>query len=379
MAALFAVLLRGVREVSMAALPDVNPAKYDGLLATKVAEVTELFAEFDIPEVEVFASEPNHYRLRAEFRTWHEDDDLFYIMFQKGSKHDWEKVEDCPMVAKPIYDVMFVLLDRIKGEPELRHRLFQVDFLSTLSGELLVSLLYHRQLTDAWDEHAKALESEFGIHVVGRARKQKKVMSRDFVIEKMPVNDQVFTYKQIENAFSQPNGKVCGNMLEWALEATANTGGDLVELYCGNGNFTIALAQNFGRVVATEISKSSVHAAQYNIEANGIDNIDVVRISSEEFSQVLAGKLEKRRTKDLKLETCDFKTVLVDPPRAGLDDDTVQQVQCYDNILYISCNPETLQENLKVICETHKVERFAMFDQFPYTHHVECGVYLSRR
>ena len=168
-------------------------------------------------------------------------------------------------------------------------------------------------------------------------------------------------------------------MIKWALDATQGAGGDMVELYCGNGNFTLPMAQNFRRVVATEISKTSVRAAQFNIEANAIDNVDVVRISSEEFSQVLSGAVEKRRTKDLGLESCDFTTVLVDPPRAGLDDDTVEQVQSYDNILYISCNPDTLKTNLETLTQTHVLKRFAIFDQFPYTEHLECGVYLTRK
>ena len=50
---------------------------------------------------------------------------------------------------------------------------------------------------------------------------------------------------QIEGAFSQPNGGMCGNMLQWARAVTRGSTGDLLELYCGNGNFTIALAENF--------------------------------------------------------------------------------------------------------------------------------------
>ena len=53
--------------------------------------------------------------------------------------------------------------------------------------------------------------------------------------------------------------------------------GDLLELYCGNGNFCIALASYFRRILATEVSKTSVRSAQYNIKANTIDNIDILR------------------------------------------------------------------------------------------------------
>jgi tRNA (uracil-5-)-methyltransferase len=69
----------------------------------------------------------------------------------------------------------------------------------------------------------------------------------------------------------------------------------------------------------------------------------------------------------------------VDPPRAGLDDATLTCVQQFAEILYVSCNPKTLEENLRVLRETHEIESFACFDQFPYTPHLECAVRLARR
>lgn len=77
-------------------------------------------------------------------------------------------------------------------------------------------------------------------------------------------------------------------MLGWVRQQAAGLGGDLLELYCGNGNFTMALAPLFGRVLATEVSKTSVLAAQYNINANCIDNIAIVRMSSDEISGALS-------------------------------------------------------------------------------------------
>ncbi|MDF2181097.1 tRNA (uridine(54)-C5)-methyltransferase TrmA [Neptuniibacter sp. CAU 1671] len=361
------------------ALPRVNPADYERQLQVKQQRIAEQFAVFNPPQMEVFASPETHYRMRAEFRVWHDEDDLYYVMFAPGDKNTRYKVEACPMVSATIENTMFRLLDLIRPEPVLRHRLFQVDFLSTLSGELLVTLLYHRPLDEGWESAARQLKETLGIQLIGRSRKSRILLDQDFVIEKLNINGRDYSYKQVENSFSQPNAEVCRHMIEWALDASQHAGGDLVELYCGNGNFTLPLAQNFNRVVATEISKTSVHAAQFNIAANQIDNVDVVRISSEEFSLVLNGSLEKRRTRDLKLDECNFTTVLVDPPRSGLDDNTVQQVQSYQNIIYISCNPDTLFQNLEQICKTHRIERFALFDQFPYTEHLECGVYLTRR
>ncbi len=86
-----------------------------------------------------------------------------------------------------------------------------------------------------------------------------------------------------------------------------------------------------------------------------------------------------KRLSDIDLESYNFSTVFVDPPRAGLDQGTEELVKRFDNILYISCNPETLKANLDNICQTHAVKRIALFDQFPYTHHAEMGVFLTRK
>ncbi|MCV5655654.1 tRNA (uridine(54)-C5)-methyltransferase TrmA, partial [Escherichia coli] len=88
-------------------------------------------------------------------------------------------------------------------------KLFQVDFLSTLSGEILVSLLYHRQLDEEWIENAKALKQRlndegFNLNIIGRARKMKIILDRDYVIEKLDVNGQSYIYQQVENSFTQP-------------------------------------------------------------------------------------------------------------------------------------------------------------------------------
>ena len=65
------------------------------------------------------------------------------------------------------------------------------------------------------------------------------------------------------------------------------SGGNLLELYCGNGNFTLPLATRVRRVLATEISKASVNAALANIADNGAGNIELVRLSAEELTQAL--------------------------------------------------------------------------------------------
>ena len=134
-------------------------------------------------------------------------------------------------------------------------------------------------------------------------------------------------------------------------------------------------------MLATEVSKTSVYAAQWNIEANQRDNIKIARLSAEEFTEAYTQSREFRRLQEqgISLKDYDFSTIFVDPPRAGVDDETLKLVSQFDNIIYISCNPETLRANLDTLCQTHTVERAALFDQFPFTHHIESGVYLKKK
>lgn len=358
--------------------------QYQQQLDNKSHELQALFNEFNAPELEVFDSPAEHYRLRAEFRVWHEGDDLYYIMFDKETRQKY-RVDSFPVASKLINDLMPQLLELIKPSETLRRKLFQVDFLSTLSGQIVVSLLYHRQIDEDWQTAAQDLKQHlsqhFDIQFIGRARKQKLLIDQEYVLEQLSVNGRNIEYMQVENSFTQPNGIVNQKMLNWAVDCTQNSQGDLLELYCGNGNFSLALAQNFDKVLATEIAKPSVHAAQHNISVNGIDNVKILRMSAEDFTQAMNGEREFRRLKAADVDLNDYhcSTIFVDPPRSGLDDKSVRMIQQFDHILYISCNPETLKNNLEALSQSHEIKRFALFDQFPFTHHVEAGVWLVRR
>lgn len=361
--------------------PDLK--NYQAQLDEKVTRLGDLLSPFNAPKLEVFSSQPTHYRMRAEFRVWHEGDDLYHIMFNQETKEKY-RVDAFPPACETINRAMTALLEHVRPSEVLRKKLFQIDYLSALSGELVISLLYHRQLDDEWEQQARALkqslETEFKkVNIIGRARKQKRVIGDDFVIERLPIKDRTFIFKHIENSFTQPNASVNCSMIEWALDCVTPLTGDLLEMYCGAGNFSLPLALHFDNVVGTEIAKPSVQAAQFNIEQNKLNNVKIVRLAAEEFTQAMKGERTFSRLEGIELKDYNFTTVLVDPPRAGLDVESLKMIQDYDNIVYISCNPETLAQNLELLCETHEISAAALFDQFPFTHHVEAGVLLSRK
>lgn len=358
-------------------------SSYQQQLDAKIERISAQFAEYQPPALEVFQSPEKYFRMRAEFRIWHTEDDMFYAMFERNEDQQKKviRIDEFPVADLSINQLMPKLLQALKADPLLSIRLFEVHFLATLSGQVLVSLIYHRKLDESWEPAAKALAEQLNIKLIGRSRGQKFVLSDEYVVEELSVFNRTYQYKQIESSFTQPNAQVCQNMLEWACDAAEQSDQDLLELYCGNGNFTLPLSTKFRRVLATELAKSSVYAAEWNIEQNQIENIQVARLSAEEFTQAYNGERVFRRLQEanIDLATYDFDTVFVDPPRAGIDDKTLKLLQRFQRIIYISCNPDTLHDNLKQLSQTHKISKFAMFDQFPYTHHVETGVLLERR
>ncbi|MDO4222564.1 MAG: tRNA (uridine(54)-C5)-methyltransferase TrmA, partial [Acinetobacter sp.] len=349
-------------------------AQYQQQLDEKIQRIQQQFQNYAPPTLEVFASPVQHFRMRAEFRIWHEHDDLFYAMFEHNAQQQKQvvRVDEFPIASLAINQLMPVLLAHIKASPILAERLFEIDFLNTTSNDMLVSLIYHKKLDDEWQAQATQLAEQLKIKIIGRSRGQKLVLSDDFVVEQMQVEQRHFYYQQIEGSFSQPNAAVCPKMLQWACDVAGQQTHDLLELYCGNGNFTLPLSYHFPKVLATELAKSSVHAAQWNIAKNAIQNIQIARLSAEEFSQAYRGEREFRRLKESNIQLGDYQfgTVFVDPPRAGIDDETLQLLQQFERIIYISCNPDTLHDNLATLTQTHDIQRFALFDQFPYTHHV---------
>lgn len=357
----------------------VFPQQYQQQLSHKIDEIKTTFAHFNLPELEVFASPTSHYRMRAEFKIWHQDGRAHYAMFEPGKGKRPIIIDSFPVASHKINELMPVLLTAINEQPVLRERLFQMEFLTTLSGDALVSLIYHKTLDDAWEAAASALAQPLNLAIVGRSRKQKRVIGRDFVLEELQVGERSFHYQQIETGFTQPNARVCEKMLTWAVEKSQGFSGDLLELYCGNGNFTLPLSQNFDRVLATELAKNSLASARYNQALNKVENLTLVRMSSEDFAQALDKVRPFKRLKDIDLDSYRFSTIFVDPPRAGLDEHTTAVTQRFDNIMYVSCNPDTLRHNLESITQSHEIIHFAVFDQFPYTPHLECGVILKRR
>ncbi|MEE3704225.1 tRNA (uridine(54)-C5)-methyltransferase TrmA [Campylobacter sp. CX2-8023-23] len=339
----------------------------------KIAKIKELFGKFYSGEFEFFQSNETGFRSRAEFGIWHEDGDISYCM--RGVNSQKLPIDSCQIVDLKISNLMPRLLNAIKDDEALVGRLFGVEFISSAKS-LVATLLYHKDINQIYDNLAR-LQSRLEIGLIARSRGVKLEFGNVNIDEILMVNGRKFYYTMSDTAFIQPNRNMNEKMISWAVDGIMG-GADLIELYCGHGNFTIPISFKFQKVLATEISKSSIDMALKNCKLNSVNNIKFARLSAAEIMSAMAKEREFERLRGVDLDSYKFSHILVDPPRAGCEDSVLKFMSGIDNIIYISCNPHTLRDNLNILSQTHKVVKFAIFDQFVHTNHIECGVILEK-
>lgn len=355
---------------------------YDEQLSCKVEQEKERFKEFNLPNIDIIKSTDGAFRNRAEFRLFKVYDEnnnftLHYAMTDVNKQILC--IESCSIVSNAIKELMPQILHELVQTEIIHQKIYSIEFLSSLKGDMLVTLIYHKPLDEAWQIEAKNIANKYKIKLIGRSRKQKLVLSEDCINEELSILNQKYKFQYKEGGFTQPNQKINEKMIEWVLQNSEQKD-DLCELYCGGGNFTIPMSHYFQKVLATEVSKTSIQSAKKNCELNNTTNIKFIRLAAEEFVEAKEKKRDFRRLKqeDVDLDTYNFSTIFVDPPRAGLDNTTRALVKDFNQIIYISCNPETLKRDLQEIIKTHTIQKFAFFDQFAFSSHIESGVVLKK-
>ena len=351
------------------------PLEYEKQLKEKLKALQSL----GLNAKEIYTGIQEGFRARAEFRIYRDDQGLHYAM---NTENKPLPISSCPILLPHLQDLLAKLLPILNTSEVLNHKLFSLEVLGTLQGKSLLTLLYHRHLDQVWESDAKELEKQLDTHIIGRSRGEKKILSQDYLVDKLTLMDKKYSFIRYDNAFSQPNPYINIKMLDFALSCVRESKSkkDLLELYCGGGNFTIPLSKEFNKVFATEIAKSSIKALNQNIIDNHISNIFCARLSGEESVEALRFQREFFRLRNVDLHSYDFSHIFIDPPRSGVGNERMLEfIAEFENIIYISCNPHTLRNDLNLLSQTHNIERFALFDQFPYTHHIESGVWLQKK
>ena len=168
-------------------------------------------------------------------------------------------------------------------------------------------------------------------------------------------------------SFFQTNISAVEKLYEEAIDLIDDLDGKVVyDLFCGTGTISQAVARKAKEVIGVELVKEAVESAKKNAALNGLENCKFI---AGDVFKVLDQVAEKP------------DVIIVDPPRMGIQSKALDKILNYgvEQIVYISCNPKTLIENLYYMeFNGYKVDYLKPFDNFPNTKHIETIVLLSR-
>lgn len=171
------------------------------------------------------------------------------------------------------------------------------------------------------------------------------------------------------NSFYQINKRQTEVLYKTAIEAAClNKDEVLLDAYCGTGTIGLVASKYVKKVIGVELNKSAIKDA--------INNMKLNKITNEEFICDDAGRYMTKLAK----ESYHIDTVIMDPPRSGSDTKFMSNLIKLrpSKVVYVSCNPETLRDNLDYLKTYYKIVSIEPVDMFPFADHIECVVRLEK-
>ena len=172
-------------------------------------------------------------------------------------------------------------------------------------------------------------------------------------------------------SFYQVNAKQCEVLYRTAIDAAQLTGAEtLLDAYCGTGTIGLCASDGCKQLIGVELNADAIRDAKENARRNGVENARFLCDDAGRFMQKLA---KEGNAPDV---------VMMDPPRAGSKQKFLQSLLMLKpkRVVYVSCNPETLARDLRVLVDGgYQAEWATPVDMFPGTEHVETVVLLSHK
>lgn len=178
-------------------------------------------------------------------------------------------------------------------------------------------------------------------------------------------------FKITPKSFFQTNPLQCVELYNMVGKLAGIKEGDTIyDLYCGVGSIGIYLAEIAKKIVGIELVEEAIVDARMNAKINGMENCEY-----------FAADMKDVFTSDFIAKAGKPDIIITDPPRAGMHPDVVQQL-CHSGcpkIVYVSCNPQTMSNDLKELSFHYKIELVQPVDMFPHTIHIETIALLTKK
>ena len=335
-----------------------------------------------------------NYRNKMEF-TFYAEEDGGLCLGLHGNKQNRRVIElkECLIAGPEVINVLRATLkfardNNLKGYHRYRHKGYLRYLLirkSVSKKELMVILIttgdgcfkkqeYIKKLLSLPISESNGYKIAGIYHVINDSvadtvnfEKEKLLYGKEFIEEKVGR----ITYRIYNQSFFQTNSRCLKVLYAAAKKILKPSKKDkILDLFCGSGGIGLYIAKDVSEVTGIEINEQAIVKAHENMDINAIKNMNFinadVRLSLKDNKEELEGA---------------FNKVIIDPPRAGISRKVFERLIKLNipKVVYISCNPESLFDNIKLFIEAgYKLKVVQPVDMFPHTPHVETIVLMER-
>lgn len=315
----------------------------------------------------VSAPDEWHYRNRVQLKCHFSAKGLVVGFYRHGS-HSIVDVDMCRLVALPIQNTLDLLRNALAELP-CPDSVTQVDIACGDNGK--VRMIFHvhpkaRRQLRPW-LRAFAERHHFSVCMQAGGKDALEVVCGESDLT-VTVDQPEIDLRYGPGGFVQVNSAQNRSMVTAMLELLALDGTEnVLDLFCGMGNFSLPVARRAGRVVGVEDYAPSIDRARINASANDISNVE---FHAADSAAIMA------RYQDVD----DLDLVILDPPRTGNYQTSGELLKVRpERILYVSCDPATLVRDLTPLVNGgYEVVSSQPFDLFPQTWHIESLTLLRR-
>ena len=293
------------------------------------------------------------------------------VGFRERNKSYITPLSSCPVIH-PSVDRVLVKIQELISQLSIPDRIPQIEVAAGENGTALV----FRHLSPLTEGDRSKLK-DFGAQEQLLIYTQEKGPETAVPLNPDATPELFYTLKAFDldisfsvTHFIQVNGAINELIVELAVDWLApDKNSQVLDLFCGLGNFSLALARRAGRVLGVEGDTSLVKKAGENAAANGLANAEFQ--ARDLFSDAVSD-----------WDPGTFSHVLVDPPRSGAIEalKTLCTKVAPNALAYVSCNPATLARDAAYLTGPggYQLTRLAVADMFPHTTHVESAALFVR-
>ena len=345
-------------------------------LAYKQSQLLENFARIakvEVPQVLVpLQGDIWNYRRRARLGArWVPQKGRTLVGFRERNDNKLADIRSCQVLREPLSSLIDPL-GQLLGRLTVRDKVPQVEAaVADNITALVIRILEDLSEDDLHLLHAFRREHNVQIYLQREGYDSITPLHPESAIAlnyQLPQMGLKFEF--LPNDFIQVNADLNQRMISKALELLSLTKEDQVlDLFCGLGNFSLPIAQQVSVVLGIEGEVSLVERARHNARLNNLNNIEFM----------VANLFEEH--KDSPFAKRKFNKVLLDPPRAGAREILPVIAKCgAERIVYVSCHPGTLARDAGILVHEfgYSLKTAGVLDMFPHTAHVESIAVFER-